>query len=105
MAGSATKELPEASSQRIDQWLWHARLFKSRERAAAFVEEGRVRLARPAGEPQRILKASQPVRPGDVLTMTLTNAVRVLRVEGLARRRGPPAEARALYQDVPGTQN
>jgi ribosome-associated heat shock protein Hsp15 len=92
--------LPEPSALRIDKWLWYARLFKARERAAAFVETGHLRLAHPGGDPQRVLKASQIVKPGDVLTLALPGAVRVLRVEALGHRRGPPAEACALYVEL-----
>jgi ribosome-associated heat shock protein Hsp15 len=37
---------------------------------------------------------------GDVLTIPAHGTVRVLRVAGLAARRGPSAEARLLYVDV-----
>jgi ribosome-associated heat shock protein Hsp15 len=89
-----------SSGQRIDKWLWHARLFQARARAAVFVEEGRVRLAHPGGPPQRVTKASQTIKPGDVLTIALPSAVRVLRIEALGRRRGPPAEACLLYAEL-----
>jgi ribosome-associated heat shock protein Hsp15 len=83
---------------RIDKWLWHARFFKSRSQASAFCGEGKVRLNR-----RHIERASAPVRIGDVLTFPLGHAIRVVRVEALGRRRGPPAEARTLYTDlVPG---
>ena len=46
------------------------------------------------------------LRVGDVLTLPLRGEVRVLRVAGLAARRGPAPEARLLYDevsDVPAT--
>ncbi|MBL8662723.1 MAG: RNA-binding S4 domain-containing protein [Candidatus Odyssella sp.] len=82
---------------RLDKWLWHARFFKSRSLAAAFCAEGRLRLNR-----RHIDRASAPVRAGDVLTFPLGNAIRVVRVLALGQRRGPPAEARTLYQDLTG---
>ena len=39
-------------------------------------------------------------RVGDVLTLGLHGRVRVWRVLALASRRGPPAEARSLYEDL-----
>ena len=42
-------------------------------------------------------RAHAPVRVGDVLSFAQRGAVRVLRVEALPARRGPPAEARPLY--------
>jgi ribosome-associated heat shock protein Hsp15 len=85
---------PEATL-RLDKWLWHARFFKSRSLAAAFCAEGRLRLNR-----RHVGRASAPVRVGDVLTFPLGNAIRVVRVLALGKRRGPPAEARALYTEL-----
>jgi ribosome-associated heat shock protein Hsp15 len=49
-------------------------------------------------------KAQARLRPGDVLTLAVggpeRGAVKVWRVLALAARRGPPAEARALYEDL-----
>jgi len=90
----------EELTQRIDKWLWFARLFKARERAARFVEEGHMRLAHEGSSPARVLKPSQLVRRGDVLTFALGRSVRVLRVEAIGARRGPPAEAQRLYTDL-----
>ncbi|MGH6883481.1 MAG: RNA-binding S4 domain-containing protein, partial [Hypericibacter sp.] len=45
-------------------------------------------------------KASQTVRPGDVLTFPLGGQVRVIRILALGLRRGPAPEARTLYQDL-----
>ena len=80
---------------RLDKWLWHARFFKSRSLAAAFCVEGRLRLNR-----RHIDRASAAVRVGDVLTFPLGNAIRVVRVLALGKRRGPPAEARTLYVEL-----
>ena len=81
---------------RIDVWLWRARFFKTRSIAARFVEEGRVRATR-AGAETRLDKASRTVRPGDALMFVLGGRVFAVRVEALGERRGPAAEARALY--------
>lgn len=89
-----------ASAQRIDRWLCIARFLKTRTAATAFVEGGRVRLARPSSAPERVTKASQLVRIGDVLTFSLGRDVRVVRVTGLALRRGPASVARLLYDDL-----
>lgn len=81
--------------QRIDQWLWHARIFKSRSLAARQCRGRKVRIN---GAPSR--KASLTVAPGDVLTLQKANRVRIFRVLALARRRGPAAEAQLLYEDL-----
>ena len=80
--------------QRIDKWLWHARLVRTRRAAAALVAAG-VRL-----NGRRITAASQPVRIGDVVTLALDRSVKVARVEGFSDRRGDATAARALYRDL-----
>lgn len=81
--------------QRLDKWLWHARFVKTRSRAQAFCEETRIRVGGTVVE-----KPSHAVKRGDVLTFTLGRHVRAIRVLALAERRGPAAEARALYEDL-----
>lgn len=81
--------------QRLDKWLWCARIVKTRPLAAGLVEQGQVRLNR-----VKILKPAHDVGPGDVLTISLGARVLVLKVEALAERRGPASTARLLYQDL-----
>ena len=85
----------EKSEQRLDKWLWYSRLLKSRTSAAELVTDGRVRVNR-----VRVTKSSHAVRSGDVLTVGLRGRVIVLKVLAPGRRRGPPAEARQLYEIV-----
>ncbi len=80
---------------RLDTWLWHARLAKTKGSCARLIEAGGFRLNR-----QPVTKAHARVRPGDVLTFFWQEEVRVWRVLALGERRGPPPEARALYEDV-----
>jgi ribosome-associated heat shock protein Hsp15 len=77
--------------QRIDKWLWHARVVRTRSQAAALAAAGHVRI-----NGQRIDAPSRPVRAGDVVTVALDRVVRVLQVVGFAERRGSADEARAL---------
>jgi ribosome-associated heat shock protein Hsp15 len=58
--------------QRLDKWLWHARVVKARTLAAALVEAGHVRI----------------------------NGVRILKVVGFSERRGDASAARVLYDDL-----
>jgi ribosome-associated heat shock protein Hsp15 len=81
--------------QRLDRWLWCARFIKTRAAAARLAEQGRIRINR-----QRTEKAHARVRPGDVLTFSLGQSVRVVRVLALGLRRGPAEEARQLYEDL-----
>ena len=86
---------PLVEIQRLDRWLFHARIFKSRALARRFCEAGKMRINR-----RRTHKAHHPLRPGDVLSFALGERVRVLRVRALGARRGPAGEARQLYDDI-----
>jgi len=85
----------ELDRQRIDKWLWHARMVRTRSDAAALTAAGFVRL-----NGKRMTAASQLVRVGDVVTLALDRSVRVVRVEGLCEKRGSAPTARALYRDL-----
>jgi ribosome-associated heat shock protein Hsp15 len=81
--------------QRIDKWLWHARVVRTRSAAAALSDSGLVRI-----NGARIDTSSRPVRPGDVVTIALDHIVRILKVIGFAERRGSAEIARVLYEDL-----
>jgi ribosome-associated heat shock protein Hsp15 len=81
--------------QRIDKWLWHARVVRTRAAAAALAAGGHVRI-----NGQRIDSPSRPVRSGDVVTVALQGAVRVLKVTHFAERRGSPSDARLLWEEL-----
>jgi ribosome-associated heat shock protein Hsp15 len=84
-----------ADSLRLDKFLWFARIVKTRALAQSLAEQGRLRLN---GRVQD--RAHAAVRVGDVLSFALRGTVRVLKIEALPARRGPPAEARALYTEI-----
>ena len=87
--------LGEIVRVRLDKWLFHARMLKSRALAADLIAEGRIRVnGEPTAKPHRAVGA------GDVLTFALHGRVRVLRILAPGERRGPAAEARALYDDL-----
>jgi ribosome-associated heat shock protein Hsp15 len=83
------------AAMRLDKWLWFARFCKSRSLAAKLCEAGKVRVNRGVIE-----KAAAQVKPGDVLTFPQGAEIRVVKVLALGLRRGPPAEARTLYEDL-----
>lgn len=83
-----------APGLRLDKWLCHARVFKTRGLAAARIEGGGIRVnAQPCRKPGRA------VREGDVLTVSAHGRVRVLTVLALGERRGPASEAQELYHE------
>jgi ribosome-associated heat shock protein Hsp15 len=81
--------------QRIDKWLWHARVVRTRSAAAALAASGHVRV-----NGQRIDAPSRAVRLGDVVTVALDRTVRVLKVAGFAERRGAAETAQSLWEDL-----
>ena len=81
--------------QRVDKWLWHARVVRTRTAAGALAASGLVRR-----NGTRIEAASRAVKVGDVLTIALDGGVRLLKVLRLAERRGDAQAARLLYEDL-----
>jgi ribosome-associated heat shock protein Hsp15 len=86
---------PGIDRQRIDKWLWHARMVRTRSDAAALTQAGYVRL-----NGKRTTAPGQIVRRGDVVTLALDRSVRVIRVEAFCERRGQAHDARALYREM-----
>jgi ribosome-associated heat shock protein Hsp15 len=87
--------VPTEDRQRIDRWLWHARLVRTRGDAAALADAGYVRV-----NGTRIAAPGRQVRAGDVVTVALDRRVRVLKVRGFVERRGPAGTAQSLYEDL-----
>ena len=85
-----------ADTLRLDLFLWHARLAKTRSVAQEIAATGRLRL-----DGRLIDKPAAAVRIGTVLSFTHPpGQVRVIRVETLPERRGPATAARACYTDL-----
>lgn len=83
------------SRQRIDKWLWFARMVKTRTLAASIVSQGQVRLNK-----VKVAKPAQEVGPGDIITLAAHGRVRVVKVLAIGTRRGPAGEAQTLYEDM-----
>jgi ribosome-associated heat shock protein Hsp15 len=82
-------------AQRLDKWLWCARLTRTRSGAARLIEAGKIRV-----NGARALKSSRLVQAGDVVTASWLGRLTVVRVLGSAERRGPASLARTLYEDL-----
>lgn len=81
---------------RIDKWLHHTRVFKSRSLAVQACGKGNVKVARQA------VKASRVVRVGEVVEVEKDDLVMDLRVKGLPERRvGAPMVAEYLEDLTP----
>jgi ribosome-associated heat shock protein Hsp15 len=81
--------------QRIDKWLWHARVVKTRTLAASIVSAGHIRI-----NGNRNRDPAHPVKVGDVLTIALNLRILIWKVTGFAERRGDAPAARRLYIDL-----
>lgn len=79
--------------QRLDKWLWHARMARTRTLAARLVSDGHVRL-----DSRRVTDPSKKVRAGDILTLALAHATIVIEVTDFADRRGSAPDAQRLYR-------
>ena len=85
----------EVDRQRIDRWLWHARLVRTRSDAAELAGAGYVRV-----NGTRIDAPGRMVRAGDVITVALDRRVRVVKVRGFRERRGPAGTGETLYEEL-----
>ena len=85
----------EIDRQRIDRWLWHARLVRTRSDAAALAGTGYVRV-----NGMRIDAPGRMVRAGDVITVALDRRVRVVKIRGFRERRGPAGTVETLYEEL-----
>ncbi|MGV1791806.1 RNA-binding S4 domain-containing protein [Rhizobium lusitanum] len=83
------------SRQRIDKWLFFARMVKSRSLAQLYVQNGSVRV-----NGERVVQPSHGVKAGDRIELSLERRNVVLVVRGSGERRGPFEEAKLLYDDL-----
>lgn len=79
---------------RLDKWLWFARVMRTRSLATRLCAAGCVSVGGHAAA-----KPHHPVRVGDVITVEFAGQRRCLTVRQLGGRRGPPTEARLLYDE------
>jgi ribosome-associated heat shock protein Hsp15 len=81
--------------QRVDKWLFFARVVKSRTLAGKLAQGGHVRV-----NGEKISLASREIKVDDVLTISLDRRIVVYRVLVCGERRGPATEAQLLYEDI-----
>jgi ribosome-associated heat shock protein Hsp15 len=87
----------QGAPQRLDKWLVVARFARTRSLAQALIESGHVRL-----DGKRVTDVARKLRSGDVLTLALAHATKVVRVKASAEKRGSFAVARELYEEMGG---
>jgi ribosome-associated heat shock protein Hsp15 len=79
---------------RLDKFLYFIRITKSRALAQKIIAAGHIRVD---GQPVTLSRANVAI--GQVITVPVGDAVRVLQIDLLPARRGPAAEAQTHYHD------
>ncbi len=87
------------SGLRLDSFLWFARLSKSRTLAQKFILDGHARV-----EGVRVTNKHALVKPGQLLTLTMKDQFRVIRIEMLPTRRGSASEAQMCFSEIVAPQ-
>ncbi|WFL78679.1 S4 domain-containing protein [Altererythrobacter arenosus] len=90
-----TESSASGGSMRLDRWLVYCRFARTRSRASALIEAGHIRC-----NGAHVRRSSACVHPGDVLTIPLGEAVRIIEVVGLPERRSSPGLARSHYREL-----
>ena len=90
----------EKKAIRLDIYLYYIRIFKSRSLATKFVSSNRLRISG-----QVTQKSHKLISIGDVLTMTINDNIKILKVMDIPKRRGPYSEALNFYEDITPIEN
>ena len=90
----------EKKTLRLDVYLYYIRIFKSRSIATKFVSTNRLRISG-----QVTQKPHKMISIGDVLTMTINNNIKILKVLDIPNRRGPYSESLNFYEDITPIEN
>ena len=85
----------EKKTLRLDIYLYYIRIFKSRSIATKFVLTNRLRISG-----QVTQKPHKMISVGDVLTMTINDNIKILKVLDIPSRRGPYPESINFYEDI-----
>ena len=85
----------EKKTLRLDIYLYYIRIFKSRSIATKFVLNNRLRISG-----QVTQKPHKMISVGDVLTITINDNIKILKVLDIPSRRGPYPESLNFYEDI-----
>ena len=88
-------DILEKKTLRLDIYLYYIRIFKSRSIATKFVLTNRLRISG-----QVTQKPHKMISVGDVLTMTINDNIKILKVLDIPSRRGPYSESLNFYEDI-----
>ena len=90
----------EKKTLRLDIYLYYIRIFKSRSIATKFVLTNRLRISG-----QVTQKPHKMISIGDVLTITINDNIKILKVLDIPNRRGPYSESLNFYEDITPIEN
>ena len=90
----------EKKTIRLDIYLYYIRIFKSRSIATKFVSTNRLRISG-----QVTQKPHKMISIGDVLTITINDNIKILKVLDIPNRRGPYSESLNFYEDITPIEN
>ena len=85
----------EKKTIRVDVYLYYIRIFKSRSIATKFVSTNRLRIS-----DQVTQKPHKMISIGDVLSITINDNIKILKVIDIPKRRGPFSESLNFYEDI-----
>ena len=95
-----TSNFFEKKTLRLDIYLYYIRIFKSRSLATKFVLTNRIRISG-----QLTQKPHKMISVGDVLTMTINDNIKILKILDIPNRRGPYSESLNFYEDITPIEN
>ena len=90
----------EKKTIRLDIYLYYIRIFKSRSISTKFVSTNRLRISG-----QVTQKPHKMISIGDVLTISINDNIKVLKVLDIPNRRGPYSDFLSFYEDIPIIEN
>ena len=90
----------EKKTIRLDIYLYYIRIFKSRSIATKFVSTNRLRISG-----QVTQKPHKMISIGDVLTISINDNIKILKVLDIPNRRGPYSESLNFCEDVTPIEN
>ena len=90
----------EKKTIRLDIYLYYIRVFKSRSIATKFVSTNRLRISG-----QVTQKPHKMISIGDVLTLSINDNIKILKVLDIPNRRGPYSESLNFYEDITPIEN
>ena len=90
----------EKKTIRLDIYLYYIRIFKSRSIATKFVSTNRLRISG-----QVTQKPHKMISIGDVLTISINDNIKILKVLDIPNRRGPYSESLHFYEDITPIEN